>query len=218
MSTNNNIESNITAEPGSTLCPTCRKPCEVAGRQSYPTAPDTLYSIVFCQQCGTLFRTGNMVNECSRCGMLFPDDPYDDVNSFYSHWCDIDLTFYCTPCYLNLFFNGRIDLSLDNPDVDRATSRKWEIAVLWCIYVEGSISRYLPRLKARGFEQVAEMDEPEFDRVRETCGDIAKAGNRYLVLIEFNLTRNTGSKYIVFQTNKENAVGFPEMANLISKN
>ena len=121
-------------------------------------------------------RTEELSKRCAQCKQPFHSDPYDDINEFYSHGSKDREGFYCTPCFMQLFFDGDIDLSSDDPETQYKQ-----------IYVGHSEAPYSSRLAARGYQVFATVEEAhKGDDVsgafEEICRQIINKGRRYLIL------------------------------------
>ena len=113
---------------------------------------------------------------CALCKQPFRSDPHDDVNEFYSHYSKDAAVFYCTPCFMQLFFDGDIDLGSDDPET-----------IYKQIYIGHSEAPYSSRLADKGYQMFATVEEMyEGDDVsgefKEICRQIINKGRRYLIL------------------------------------
>ena len=105
-------------------CPVCGEEVDATEGQLDIHRNRWVFFEAFCPACDTDFRIGEPPYRCALCHEPLPCDPYNDVNELYHHRCQKDEHYYCTPCFMQLFFDGYIDLSSDDPDLsDRVVTR-----------------------------------------------------------------------------------------------
>lgn len=187
-------------------CPACG---EIASRSEAELDPEGrkwVYFDGFCSDCRTSFRIGEVTNECALCHEPFRSDPYYDINEFDHHWCKKDGLPYCTACFMQLFLDGYIDLSSDNPELLHYTEQRDGPAVLdgWdYTFIGYSIDPYRSRLAAKGYQQVAAVKE--WDEMKEICQQIINGGQRYLALGLIIAEPDTDVRYIIYQLDTSHA-------------
>lgn len=151
-----------------------------------------------CRACHTDFRIGQVSHRCALCYEPFRYAPYDDINEFHHHLCGKDRQCYCTPCFMQLFFDDCIDLSSSHPEFTDDTDPN-DYAVLRGYrptYVGNTVAPFRSRLAANGYEEVALVKER--DDIEQICRRVAQEGRRYLVLISGKSEKER--HYIVYQT------------------
>lgn len=178
-------------------CPSIR--CPICGEMVSPIEgrlDEELNKWVFfesrCSNCETDFQIGEVAERCALCHETLKSDPYYDINEFDHHWCEIDQQSYCTPCFMQLFFEGYIDLSSNKTgigDFDHIPT-----------HVGYSLSPYRSRLLACGYNEVATI--AEWEQVKHLCQQIANRGGYYLVLGVFVQESDWDVLYIVYERDR----------------
>ena len=158
-------------------CPVCGEKADFTEAQLNIDGNMWTYFEGFCSVCHTDFRIGEVPDRCALCHEPLPCDPHEDVNELYHHWCKKDGQYYCTPCFMQLFFNDYIDLSSDNPEVRDDSLLVYS---LWYTHIGNSVAPYCSRLVAKGYQEVAVVEE--WDEINQVCQQIVNEGRRYLVL------------------------------------
>ncbi len=154
------------------MCPVCQEEAQVVEGQLDQEHQCWLYFDTECSSCHTMFRVGEVQERCCLCKNPLPSDPYYDVNELDYHSCERDGQIYCTPCFMQLFFDGYIDLSSDDDMIMADYPR--------CTHVGHTVDPYLSRLVAIGYEEFAVVQT--WDEARQACQPIMDEGGRYLIL------------------------------------
>jgi hypothetical protein len=181
-------------------CPNCGDETQFTEAQLDNDGNRWTYYQGFCDACRTDFRIGEVPDKCALCHEPFVCDPREDVNEFYHHWCEKDRRCYCTPCFMQLFFDSYIDLSSDNPEVrdeEHCPSTVMPYSRLYT-HIGHSVSPYHSRLIAKGYEEVARAKE--WDEIKQLCKHIVEEGHRYLIL---SVSNKGEDGYIIFRTGAE---------------
>ena len=127
-----------------------------------------------CQKCGTRFRIGEVEEKCALCQQPFLSHPYYDVGERNHHWCKKNNQQYCTSCFMQLFFDGYIDLSSDKVDIDNENFIGFEI----CTEI-GTVVPYQSRLAAKGYEFVDNVQE--WNRAKQVSIRVVADNHKYLM-------------------------------------
>ena len=154
------------------MCPVCQEEAQAVEGQLDQEHNSWLYFDTTCSTCHTSFRIGEVQERCCLCRNPLSSDPYYDANELNHHWCKKNGQIYCTPCFMQLFFDGYIDLSSDECPI-MADCRQ-------CTHVGYTIDPYHSRLISIGYEEFAIVQT--CDDVRQTCQYIMDEGGRYLIL------------------------------------
>ena len=92
-------------------CPTCGKIVEDScGGVRGEKDKIWQYYDTICDNCHTKFIIGEITDKCALCHEPFRSPLVDDINEFYHHWCRRDGKNYSTPCYMQRFFDGFVDI------------------------------------------------------------------------------------------------------------
>ena len=178
------------------LCPICGEETGPMEGQLSSDRDRWTYFWDRCYTCDTEFRIGRVSEKCALCHEPFFSDPYHDVNQYDHHRCEKDGRSYCTPCYMQLFFDGYIDLSSDNPELTDDTGRTALYSV-WPTHVGNTVAPYRSRLITNGYEEVAVVKE--WAQVGEICCKVVAKGRRYLVLGAGVVDPREEYCYIIYQ-------------------
>lgn len=184
-------------------CPACGEVTEVIEGRLDHEHKSWGYFETICESCNTNFRLGEVDERCALCRVPFPSDPYYDINELNHHWCDKDGQDYCTSCFMQLFFDGYIDLSSNN-SVD--TSDNSQIAAgPPCTHVGHSLGPYHSRLAVKGFEEAAVVKE--WDEVIRICQQVLEEDKRYLILYKSSEEPGQQNEYVIYRTREKNSKG-----------
>ena len=163
------------------LCPTCGEPTEPGESRLAAEGDRWEHASATCIECGTDFRLGQVPDRCALCCEPFATQPHCDRGDYHHHWCAEDRHNYCTPCYMQLFFDGYIDLSSDNPEpIHDKDSNELLYLRCWRTYVGSSVAPYRSRLIAKGYQEAAVLED--YKDVSKTCRQAVRQGRRYLIL------------------------------------
>ena len=182
------------------LCPACGEQVWSSEGELHAVGKRWAYFDGRCGACNTDFRIGQVSHRCALCQEPFPSDPCCDINEFHHHWYEKDGQSYCTPCFMQLFFDGYIDLSSDNPQLTDETHCTDTEALhsLWPTHVGNTVAPYCSRLAANGYEEVVVVKE--WEEIGEICRRVVEEGRRYLVLGSGSRKAEDEYHYIVYRT------------------
>jgi hypothetical protein len=181
-------------------CPACGEEAGFIEAQLDSSGKRWVYYDGYCQNCDTEFVIGEVPHKCALCDEPLPCDPHEDVNELYHHWCEKDRQHYCTPCFMQLFFDGYIDLSSENPNVrdDEPCPGCVLPYSIWYTHVGRSVAPYCSRLVGKGYEEVAAVKE--WDEIKQVCRQIVSQSRRYLILSISGDEPERRYYYVIYQT------------------
>jgi hypothetical protein len=171
----NDIDSVKDEMPEPITCPVCKEIVDGPIENELSEDQKTwVYFETVCHNCRTQFRIGEVTDKCHLCHQTFPSEPYFDVNERIHHWCKTDNQEYCTPCFMQLFFDGYVDISSDREDIDDENFLGLEI----CTNL-GTIAPYKSRLATKGYELARSTQE--WDQAKQLCKQLVRDNHRYLL-------------------------------------
>jgi hypothetical protein len=189
------------------ICPACGEEVPACEAQLNAAHNGWVYFDSRCNSCDTKFRTGEVPERCDLCQQLFRTRPYSDINEFYHHYCREDGHSYCTPCHMQLFFEGYLDLSSDDLGLLRQYDEPNTGAILhdppWT-YIGCTVTPYEYRLAIKGYQEIATVDKQDWGNSLHTlvhiCGQIVSRGRRYLILVEGTDIVEPAYRHIVYES------------------
>jgi len=83
---------------------------------------------------------------------------------------------------MQLFFDGYIDLSSDNPDIrdNEPCAGSLVPYSMWYTHIGLSVTPYRSRLVAKGYQEVVALEN--WDGIKQVCRQVVNEGRRYLIL------------------------------------
>ena len=180
------------------LCPVCGQAvCEGVGKPK-TDGNGWEHLSTKCRGCGTRFHLGEVSDTCALCHEPFRLAPYVDMSQSDHHRCRKDRQFYCTPCFMQLFFDGYIDLSCGDPNFtdDSEFGERMVPYPYDPIFVGHTVAPYRSRLAVKGYELA--LVARGWQETTEICRRVAEEGRRYLVLR--SEAKGREGDYSIYQT------------------